>query len=134
MTDDINNLDTKDEGLAGIFCDRWHDETQQSFVAERKERKSANTNQTTKAAQKPNSKPTKEVMDAEFAPAKPDPDWLDKLKDSVKWIGGFGGLSFLVFYWNEAGLMASSIAIPAMCVCTALAGVGIGKNLVGGNR
>lgn len=70
-----------------------------------------------------------DFKDAKWEPAKPDPNWLDKLKDSVKWIGGFGGLSCLIFYWNEAGLMDASIAIPAMCVCTALAGWGMGKNV-----
>lgn len=55
--------------------------------------------------------------------------WMDNLKNCVQWVIGFGGLSFLLFYWEQAGLMAESIAVPSMCLCTALAGWGLGKNV-----
>jgi hypothetical protein len=40
---------------------------------------------------------------------------------------GFGGLTGLLFYWEQIGLMAESIAVPSMIVCAALFGLGIGK-------
>lgn len=76
----------------------------------------------------------KKVETAQWEPVKPDPNWLDKLKASAMWAIGFGGLSFLLFYWEQANLMAESIAVPCIAVCTALAGWGVGKNTVGGKR
>ncbi len=108
MENDINNLDPNDEGLKGIFGDRFHDET----------------------VSHPSAKITKkDPVNAQWEPAKPDPNWLDNLKACVKHAAIFGGLSLLVFYWQQAGLMDSSVAVPTMCVCTALAGLGVGKNV-----
>ena len=76
--------------------------------------------------------PTQKVKDkpveAQWEPVK-EHSWMDNLKNCVQWVIGFGGLSFLLFYWEQAGLMAESIAIPSMCLCTALAGWGLGKNV-----
>lgn len=75
------------------------------------------------------------TKDAQWEPAKPDPNWLDKLKECAKWTAVFGGLCLLLFYWQQTGQMESSAAVPSMCVCTALAGFGCGKNAMrGANR
>ncbi len=124
MPDDINNLDTKDEGLAGIFGDRWHDETQNKPAATVSKKETATATRPERSPQKASDKP----VDAQWEPAKPAPDWMTKLKDSVKWGFTFGCLSCLVFYWQSAGLMAESIAVPTIAVCTALAGWGVGRN------
>lgn len=97
----------------------------------------ASTTRTEKAAQKPKDKPTNEnktVEDAKWEPAKPVPNWLDNLKACAKWSVGFGGLCLLLFYWQQTGQMEPSAAVPSMCACAALAGWGVGKNAVGGNR
>jgi hypothetical protein len=117
MENDINNLDPNDEGLKGIFGERFHDATQEPPRMQ-------NTD-TPKEAYKPARKP----MDAPWEPVKSDPNWLDNLKACAKHTAIFGGLSFLVFYWQQAGLMDSSIAVPTMCICTALAGWGCGRNV-----
>lgn len=109
MENDINNLDPNDEGLKGIFGNRFHDATLEQHTP----------------VQRTNRKP----IDAQWEPVKPAPDWLDKLKDCTKWLFLFGGLSCLVCYWQSAGLMDPSVAVPTMCACTALGGVGVGKNL-----
>lgn len=64
------------------------------------------------------------------------PDWRnaltglpEKLLAFAKSVILFGGLSCLIFYWSQAGLMDTSIAVPSMCVCSALAGWGVGKNV-----
>lgn len=75
-------------------------------------------------------KHTHEYRDGKWEPVKEE-TWMDRLKGCAKWAAGFGGLSFLLFYWNQAGLMAESIAVPCMCICTALAGWGIGKEAGG---
>ena len=71
--------------------------------------------------------------DESWAPAK-EPNWMDNLKSCAKAVLLFGGLSLLIFYWKEAGLMAESIAVPAIAVCTALAGFGAGQSVRRGNR
>jgi hypothetical protein len=116
MSDDINNLDPNDEGLKGIFGDRFHDATGE-----------ATPTPAGGVAKKPTSKP----VEAQWEPVKYAPTWMDNLKACAKSVMLFGGLSALVFYWQQAGLMASSIAVPTMCVITALAGVGIGKSIRG---
>lgn len=96
---------------------------------------SANTTATAKAAQNPARKPVKEsCMDAEYQPVKSSYNWLDNLKDCVKWAALFGGLCMLFFYWQQTGQMASSAAVPSMCVCCGLAGLGVGMSAVRGNR
>ena len=138
MPDDINNLDSKDEGLKAIFGDRFHDETAQRPTVAAEKTESTNTTRTEKAAQNPVNKPTevnKVNGDAKWQPAKPAPNWLDNLKACAKWAVGFGSLCLLFFYWQQTGQMAASAAVPSMCVCTALAGFGVGKNAMrGANR
>lgn len=56
---------------------------------------------------------------------------LDRLKACTKTALIYGGLNTLLFYWQQAGLMDSSIAVPSMCVVCCLLGLGIGK-VVGG--
>jgi hypothetical protein len=73
-------------------------------------------------------KTTEDAVDASWAPVK-NPNWMDNLKSCVKSVALFGGLSFLIFYWKEAGLMAESIAVPAIAICTALAGFGAGRTV-----
>ena len=88
--------------------------------------------ETTKAEKSAHT-PTHDFRDGKWEPVK-EPNWMDTLKSCAKWALLFGGLSCLIFYWNEAGLMASSIAIPSMCLCTAMAGFGVGKSCVKGER
>lgn len=96
--------------------------------AVRKERSTA----AEKTAQKSIHQPTHNFKDGKWEPIgeppKPTPNSMDRLKACAKWVMLFGGLSFLLFYWEQAGLMASSIAVPSMCICTMLAGWGVGKN------
>lgn len=68
----------------------------------------------------------KEAKDGKWEPVKEN-TWMDGLRDCAKWVIGFGGLTFLLFYWNEAGLMAESIAIPSMLFTACLTGLGVGK-------
>jgi hypothetical protein len=111
MSDDINNLDPNDEGLKQIFGDRFHDATQEEVP--------------------PKNVPAKKAVAAPWEPVK-EPNWMDALKACAKHVAVFGGLSILVWYWQVSGLMDSSVAVPTMCICTALAGLGVGKNIGGG--
>ena len=125
---EINNLDPDDIGLKAVMGNRFHDETKKPMV----EPVNTRTTNTTKAEKKA-QKPTDGAVDASWAPVK-NPNWMDNLKSCVKSVVLFGGLSFLIFYWKEAGLMAESIAVPAIAVCTAFAGFGAGRTVRKGVR
>ena len=124
---EINNLDPEDIGLKQIMGNRFHDATKP--MVEPITTKSSCVCKESNVAQKPINK----AMDAQWEPARPEPNWMDNLKACAKSVLLFGGLSALVFYWQQAGLMAESISVPTMCVCTALAGWGAGRN-IRGNR
>ena len=126
---EVNNLDPEDIGLQQVMGNRFHDMTKKPMV-EPFRTATTNTTQEKKVAQKPISKPE----EAQWEPVKGEPSFIEKLVDSAKGACLFGGLSFLVFYWEQAGLMASSIAVPSMCVCTALVGWSIGKHAARGIR
>lgn len=127
MQNDVNNLDTKDEGLQAIFGDRFHDMTTADACTARKKQPTANTTHPKKEAQKA----AESAENSKLEPAKPDANWLNRMKACAVWAVGFGSLNFLIFYWQMAGLMDDSIAIPCMWVCCLLAGIGIGKNAFG---
>lgn len=134
MPNDVNNLDVNDEGLKAIFGDRFHDETTEKPEAAKSTRKAENPAKAVKApAIEPKVEPAP-IKDAKWNPVKPDPNWLDNLKNCAKWTALFGGLCLLVFYWQQTGQMEASAAVPSMCVCCGLAGLSIGKNTVKGCR
>lgn len=114
MTDEI--FDTE---LQKIFGDSYQDDTKAGTV-----KRNPTPPPCTKASQKPQN----DSMDD-------DVEWYPEMKSSfassltecVKSSVPFAGLNLLIFYWAQTGLMAESIAVPSMCVCAALFGVGIGK-------
>ena len=114
MSNDINELDTNDEGLKAIFGSRFHDETCN---------KPAEVTQKAQPIQKPVG--TEKATDDKWEPVKVVTS-LDKLKACAKWGGIFGGLNALLFYWQQAGLLDSKAAVPSMVVCALLAGLSIG--------
>ena len=123
-TNEINNLDPDDIGLKQIMGNRFHDATKP--MVEPISTKSTSTTQEEVKVQKSISK----AVDAQWEPARPEPNWMDRLKDCAKWVCIFGILSCLIFYWKQTGLMAEAIAVPSIAVCTALAGYGVGKNAI----
>lgn len=137
IPNDINTLDSQDVGLKEIFGERFTDET--APITEMPEmpeftKQAANTTNAAKVAHKPTNDPTKVFKDcSEWEPVKKR-NYMDDLKDCAKTTFLFGGLNILIWYWQIAGLMDESIALPSMLVCAALAGFGIGKTAVRGNR
>ena len=123
MPDDINELDVTDAGLKAIMGNRFHDETQKEPQKDISKKET-----TTTTCLKSLSKRSPEVYKEGNWNTSKERTWMDNLKGCAKWATGFGGLSFLLFYWEQAGLMAESVAVPCMCLCTALAGWGVGKN------
>lgn len=121
MSNDINHLDTKDEGLKGIFGDRFSDAT-----AENPEKKSVNApkaNTTQKGAEKPK---TKAVPATQWEPV-PERSFPQKLVACAKKALVYAGLCLLFFYWQQSGQMEPSAAVPCMMFCTAMVGCTYGK-------
>ena len=122
----MSDFEREDKELEEIFSGEekpMHPDTVHVTIGGGQKPKQVNT---PKAEQKP--------CEAQWEPVRPDPNWLDKLKDSVKWVGTFAGLCALFFYWQQSGQMAASAAVPSMCACCTLAGIGVGKNVIGGGR
>lgn len=122
MSNDINHLDSEDLGLKAIFGDRFHDET-----CEKKPAEAPNVKAATAEKSVVNMKDYKKnkAVDAKWEPVKAITS-ADKLKGCAKWAAVFGGLNGLLFYWQQAGLLASEAAVPSMVVCALLAGLSIG--------
>ena len=124
MSNDINHLDTEELGLKAIFGDRFHDETGVQKTAEAPKAKTAAA---AKSAVKTEDRKKDQAVDAQWEPAKVITT-MDKLICCAKWAVLFGGLNGLLFYWQQAGLLASEAAVPSMVVCALLAGLSIGWN------
>lgn len=125
----MSDFEREDIELASVMGSKFIDATIPMAEMPKEKKTSANTTPAKKAAQKPVQKPTEEnSTDAEWHPVKPH-SWMDGLKSCAKWALTFGGLNMLIFYWQQAGLMAESIAVPCMWVCCALAGFGVGLNV-----
>ena len=99
-----------------------------SAAASKKE--TTNTTEVKKVAQKPTDKAT----DAQWEPAKPNPNQMDKLKACGKSALLFGGLSLMFFYFQMSGQMALTASMPCICACCVLLGLGVGKNVANGDR
>lgn len=128
IPNDINTFDSEDIGLQAIFGDRWHDETKATPG------KSTTKENPAKAVKAPAIEPKTEpetVKDAQWMPAKPDPNDIDRLKASAKSALLFGGLCLLFFFWQQSGQMEASAALPSMLACMGLAGLNVGKNMKG---
>lgn len=114
-----------DSGLEGCGAEKEEEIPAQMPKMERK----AFEKHTPKFEAKPEKR--KEIPISEYAPvAKTEPSLRDRLIGCVKWAFTFGGLNTLIFYWQLAGLMDESIAVPCMWVCCFLAGFGVGKNFL----
>ena len=126
MSNDINHLDTEDLGLKAIFGDRFQDQTVAPKAQKKTEGDAALFRQPKGAATFPRGEGlTEKAADAQWEPAKAVTT-MDKLIGCAKWAGIFGGLNGLLFYWQQAGLLASEAAVPSMVVCALLAGLSIG--------
>jgi hypothetical protein len=125
----MTDFEREDMELKALMGDKFVDETAPVAEKPKEKKKSANTTPAKKAAQKPAQRPAdEESVDALWHPVKPH-SWMDGLKACAKWALTFGGLNMLIFYWQQAGLMDASVAIPCQWVCCALAGYGVGLNV-----
>lgn len=118
----MTDFEREDLELQSVMGGRFHDMTKP--VTEAKSTKV----ETTKKVEIPKVEEKPKADKPEWIPTK-ERTWMDCLMDCVKWFVIFGGLNWLIFYWELEGLMAESIATPCMWVCCALAGFGVGRNI-----
>lgn len=118
-------MNQEDKDLKEIFSGEdkpLHPDTVHITLGKGVSKKETTTVKTEKSAHKP----THDFKDGKWEPVKEN-TWMDNLKDCARWVIGFGGLSFLLFYWKEAGLMAESVAVPSIAICSMLAGFSAGR-------
>ena len=53
---------------------------------------------------------------------------MEKVKQCAKWAVLFGGISGLLFWWQQAGLLDPKAAVPSLIICALGAGLSIGWN------
>ena len=56
---------------------------------------------------------------------------MSKVKACAKWALLFAAISGLLFYWQQAGLLAPSAAVPSLIFCALGAGLTVGYNARG---
>ena len=115
-----------DEELQGMV--RFTDATQQDAPKTEKKKTVEKNVRLEKAMQKPKDEAVNAKWEPVFEFPKKDPDLIDKLKACAKCAFVCGGLNMLLLYWQQTGQMASSAAVPSMCVCMLICGIGIGRN------
>ena len=107
------NSDLLDEGLQSVM---GKDRCQNEWVPPKKPE-----------GKKPEPAKKAQAADASWEPVKTQGS-MDKLKECTKWTTLFAGISGLLFYWQQAGLLASEAAVPSFIVCALLSGLAIGWN------
>jgi len=121
----MTDMNKEDQDLAEIFSGEdkpLHPDTVHISLGKGVPKKETTTTKTDKSVHQP----THNYKDGTWEPVR-ERTGLDNLKDCARWVVAFGGLSFLLFYWKETGLMADSIAVPSIAVCTMLAGFSAGR-------
>jgi hypothetical protein len=78
-----------------------------------------------KTAQKVTLKP----RDAEWEPVPHEHTQMEKIKECAKSALLFGGLSLMFFGFQMSGQMTATAAMPCICACCILMGLGVGKNV-----
>ena len=66
-------------------------------------------------------------MDASCVPVKAEPTEIQRLVNCAKGTVVYGGLSAVLFWWQQAGLLAPEAAWPSFIVLALLAGLKIGS-------
>lgn len=119
--------DAEDEGLKAVMGSQFQDQTKE----DRKD--------VPKAAEDHRKYPPHLGTVADHKPTENskvlDGQWIQlntvspmaKLKACARGVGLYGGISILLFWWQQAGLLASEAAWPSFIVLALLAGMKIGS-------
>lgn len=127
MPEDINNLDTYDDGLKAIFGDRFHDISEPAKAVFKKE--TPTVSYIGKGAQKTKHEP----VEAQWEPIKEN-TWMDNLKAIVKDVALYAFLSLVLFWWQQTGRLEETTSWYALLFCVGMVFFSVGKICRGGDR
>lgn len=71
--------------------------------------------------------PEKKALNASWVPVKAEPTEIQRIVNCAKGTVMYGGLSAILFWWQQAGLLASEAAWPSFIILALLAGLKIGS-------
>lgn len=113
--------DPEDLELKKLMGSHFQDQTQESAPAPKEEKKP-------EPVKVPTEKKTcKKAMDATWMPVKAESDEIQRLMNCAKGTVVYGGLSAVLFWWQQAGLLAPEAAWPSFIILALLAGLKIGS-------
>lgn len=113
--------DPEDIELQSLMGNRFQDLTQEPASAPNGEKKP-------EPAQVPvEKKACQKAMDAAWAPVKVERTEIQRMMNCAKQTALYGGISALLFWWQQSGLLASEAAWPSFIVLALLAGLKIGS-------
>lgn len=113
--------DPDDLGLRAVMGKHFQDKIQESAPDPKGEKKAEPTKVSTE------KKACQNVMDAALVPVKAETTEIHRLVNCAKHTVLYGGISGLLFWWQQAGLLASEAAVPSFIVLALLAGLKIGS-------
>lgn len=113
--------DPEDLELKKLMGSHFQDQTQESTPAPKGEKNPEPVKVLTE------KKTCKKVMDATWVPVKAEPTEIQRLVNCAKGTVVYGGLSAVLFWWQQAGLLASEAAWPSFIILALLAGLKIGS-------
>lgn len=73
-------------------------------------------------------------VNAQWEPAKPKPNDMDRLKKVAKETGMYAALSLILFWWQQTGRLDETTAWYALLVCVGMVFFTIGKTCSGVNK
>ena len=118
--------DPDDLELKMLMGPRFQDQTQETVSAPKGEMKQEPT-------QAPiEKKSCRKVMDAAWVPVKAELTEPRRLADCARQTVLYGGISAVLFWWQQAGLLDPKAAIPSFIVLALLAGLKIGSCMTRG--
>ena len=125
----MSDFEREDLELAEVMGGRFTDMTKAGKPAE----KSVAKPQTTKQSNPGKEYPEKEKpVEPLWEPAKPAPNYMDKLKNIVKDVALYAVLSLVLFWWQQSGRLEETTAWYALLVCVGMVFFSVGKHCRGG--
>ena len=77
--------------------------------------------------------PAKEIpVGSQWQPVKPAPNFMDKLRNTVKDVLLYAVLSTILFWWQQTGRLEATTAWYSLLVCVGMVFFSVGKNWHGG--
>ena len=113
--------DSDDMELKKLMGSHFQDQTLEPTATPKGEKKPEQIQTRT------DKKTYQKAMNATWTPVKAESTEIQRLASCAKQTALYGGISALLFWWQQAGLLASEAAWPSFIVLALLAGLRIGS-------